>query len=604
MKQFLKFVLASIAGTIISGILLFIILIIFIGGAISTAMSDFEGGGKMTKVDDNTILHLTLEQPITDRGPQDQFNLDFGPFKTVSNVGLNQILENIEKAKNDDKITGIFLDISYLNAGMATVEEIRNKLEDFKSSEKWIISYSEIYSQKAYYLASVSDEIFIYPEGVLDFRGLSTNIAFLKGTMEKLDIEPQIIRGSNNKFKSAVEPFILDEMSQANRAQTEQWMGGIWSNMLAQIAASRGISVSELQMLADTYEIQNAQDAVANGLATETKYYDEVLAHLKFKTETDEEDDLKSVSLAKYLKAPKPKKDGDFTLDYKKDKIAVVYASGSIGGGEATDDAIGSESFAKAIREARRDTTVKAIVLRVNSPGGSALASDVIWRETLLAKQVKPLVVSMGDVAASGGYYISAAADEIFAMPSTITGSIGVFGIIPNMKGFFNNKLGMTFDGVETARFADFAELTRPLTDAEYTILQKSVDRIYGVFLERVSDGRNMPTEKVDEIGQGRVWSGVDAKDIQLVDRLGGLEDAISRAAELAQITDYATRDLPKRKDPFQKLLEDLNAEVSTMMLEQSFGENTQLINSYKQIQEVQRMSGVQARVPYTIDVE
>ncbi|MCA1763122.1 MAG: signal peptide peptidase SppA [Cryomorphaceae bacterium] len=604
MKQFLKFVLASIAGTIISGILLFVILIIFIGGAISTAMSDFDQSGKVTKVEDNTILHLTLDQPITDRGPQDQFNFDFGPFKTISNVGLNQILENIEKAKNDDKITGIFLDISFLNAGMGTVEEIRNKLQDFKSSEKWIISYSEVYSQKAYYLASVSDEIFIYPEGVLDFRGLNTNIAFLKGTMEKLEIEPQIIRGSNNKFKSAVEPFILDEMSQANRAQTEQWMGSIWSNMLAQIAASRGIGVNELQAMADSYEIQDAQDAVANGLATKTKYYDEVLAHLKFKTETEEEDDLKSVSLGKYIKAPKPKKDGDFSLDYKKDKIAVVYASGAIASGESADDAIGSETFAKAIRDARRDTAIKAIVLRVNSGGGSALASDVIWRETSLAKEVKPLVVSMGDVAASGGYYIAADADEIFAMPNTITGSIGVFGILPNMKGFFNNKLGMTFDGVKTGKFADFGELTRPLTDAEYAILQKSVDRIYDVFLERVSDGRSITKEEVDEIGQGRVWSGVNAMDIQLVDRLGGLEDAIARAAELAEITDYTVRDLPKRKDPFQKLLEDLNAEVSLQLLKRNFGDNAQMINSYKEIQEVQRMSGVQARLPYTVVIE
>src|SRR5690554_3892900 len=476
MKQFLKFMLASMAGTIISMFLFFLIFILVIGEAISAAFSDFGKSSQTTTVKDNTILHIELDQPIIDRGPEDQFNFNFGPFSAASPIGLNQILENIKKAKEDDRILGILLDMSFVNAGMATVDEIRNALIDFKTSGKWIVSYSEIYSQKVYYLASVADEIYVYPEGVVDFRGLNAGSVFFKGALEKLDIDAQIIRGSNNQFKSAVEPFFLDEMSQANRVQTEKWLGSIWNNIKSGISEARNISEEDLQTIANEYQVQDAHDAVALGLVSGTMYYDELIDLLKEKTETEPEKDLISVSLSKYLKTSVPGEEKIF--DFKKAKIAVIYASGEINSGKSKDATIGSETFAKAIREARRDTTIKAIVLRVNSPGGSALASDVIWRETLLAKETKPLIVSMGDVAASGGYYISAAADKIYAMPNTITGSIGVFGMLPNMEGFFNKKLGVTFDGVKTAQYADFGEISRPLSDGEYAILQKSVDNI------------------------------------------------------------------------------------------------------------------------------
>jgi len=603
MKQFLKYTLASITGTFLTFLLFFLILVAFIGGAISSAFSGLDKANQVTKVKDNTVLHIQLDKPIVDRGPDEHISIDFGPFRSQSALGLNQILENIEKAKNDEKITGIFLDLSFVQAGFGTVEEIRNALVDFKKSGKWIISYSEIYSQRAYYLASVSDEIYVYPEGVVDFRGLRTTLAFLKGTMEKLDIEPQVIRGSNNKFKSAVEPFIMEEMSQANRMQTEAWLGSMWDHMVLKISESRNMSADELKRIANNYELQTAEDAVALGMASGIKYYDEVIDLLKFKTETDEEDDINSVSMTKYLNAPDNSSKSDVPF-YKKDAIAVIYASGNIMGGEGDDETIGSDKFAKAIRSARRDSSIKAIVLRVNSPGGSALASDVIWREVTLAKKEKPVVVSMGDVAASGGYYISAAADEIFALPTTVTGSIGVFGIIPNMKGFFNDKLGMTFDGVKTGEFADFGEVTRPLTDAEYNILQNSVDRTYDEFLTIVSEGRNMQKEKVDELGQGRVWSGANAKKLKLVDKFGGLNAAIDRAAELAEMEDYRIKDLPKRKDPFQQLMEDLTGQAYHNVLVSYMGDDPELLKRLKEAKSVKELRGVQALLPYSIVVD
>ena len=581
--------------------LFFLIFIIVIGGAISAAFSDLDKSSQTTKVEDNTILHIELNEAIVDRGPEDQFNFNFGRFSASSPMGLNQILTNIEKAKTDDRVPGIFLDMTYITAGMATVDEIRNALIDFKTSGKWIVSYSETYSQKAYYLASVADEIYVYPEGAVDFRGLNGGVTFFKGALDKLGIEAQIIRGSNNKFKSAVEPYIMDEMSQANRAQTEQWLGSIWSNIKSGISEARNISEEDLQAMVDEFQIQEASDAVEKGLVSGEKYYDEIIALLKAKTETEEEKDLKSVSLRKYIKAPKTGVSG---FDYKKDKIAIVYASGAINSGESGDDAIGSDTFAKAIREARRDSSVKAIVLRVNSPGGSALASDVIWRETVLAREVKPLVVSMGDVAASGGYYISAAADKIFAMPNTITGSIGVFGMLPNMQDFLNNKIGITFDGVKTGQYADFGDVSRPLTDSEYNILQKSVDNIYGTFLNRVSEGREMSTEKIDSIGQGRVWSGTDAMSLGLIDEYGGLEAAIAEAAKLAGLEDYARKDYPTRKDPFEKLLEDFGMNVSQSFVNAHLGDDKELLKYFEEIKEIKNMRGIQARMPYLIEVK
>lgn len=603
MKQFFKFMFASVLGTFIAAFALFFVFFIIIAGAIGSALSDLDRKGQTTAVKDNSILHIKLDRPIVDRGPEQTFNLDFGPFRSVSPIGLDQIIENLQKAKEDDRIEGIYLEVAFPMAGMATLEEIRNALIDFKESGKWILSYSEMYSQNAYYLSSVSDEIYLMPEGAFDFRGLSTTIPFLKGMFEKLDIEMQVIRGSNNKFKSAVEPFLTDEMSVANRMQTETWLNSLWTNMISGIGESRGIDKDRLAAIADAYEVRKPSDAVDLEMITAVKYADEVQSILRAKTETEEDEKLNTVSLTSYFRARSNKKSKKFTPSYKKDKIAVIYASGNIMSGKGDDETIGSETLSEAISEARKDSSVKAIVLRVNSPGGSALASEVIWRETALAKAVKPLVVSMGDAAASGGYYIAADAHKIVAMPGTITGSIGVFGLLPNMKGFFNQKIGVTFDGVKTGKYADYGQITRPLNDDEYSILQNGVDQTYDRFKNVVAQGRNMRVQLVDSIGQGRVWSGIDALELGLVDELGGLKRAIEIAAEMAEIEDYAIKNLPKRKDPFQAFLEDLTGETSTAILRWQLGGDEALLRQFKAINQVKEMSGVQAIVPYAIEI-
>jgi len=604
MKQFFKFMFASFLGTLISLFVLLFVGILIIGGIFSAAFSDLDKSNQVTKVKDQSILHIEFDQPIVDRGPDEHFNIDFGGFQSSTPIGLDEIIENIEKAKNDDKIKGIYFDVDFVPAGMATTQEIRNALLDFKESGKWIVSYNEIYTQKSLYLSSVADELYLYPEGFMDFRGLNAEVTFFKRLLDELQIEPQIIRGSNNKFKSAVEPFILEEMSQANRMQTKKWLDSMWATMLDGMGESYSLSADQLNEIAENYSIREASDAVDAGMATAVMYEDEVMSLLREKTETDENDDLNFVTLHKYLKAPKPAKEEEgFTLSYKKDKVAVIYAQGNIGLGESGDGSIGSDTYTEAIRSARKDSSVKAIVLRVNSPGGVAIAGDMIWREVALAQKAKPLIVSMGDVAASAGYYISAPADKIYAMPTTITGSIGVFGIIPNMKGFFNDKIGLTFDNVETNDFADFGGISRPLNDAEMTILQKSVDRTYGNFVNIVAEGRNLRPEFIDSIGQGRVWTGVDALELGLVDELGGLEDAIAAAVEMAGMDDYTIKELPKRKDPVQQLLEDLNM----AMVKTALGfdvKNSELIEQYKTIQEIKEMKGIQARMPFVVKVD
>ena len=604
MKQFFKFMFASLLGTLISLFVLLFVGILIIGGIFSAAFSDLDKSNQVTRVKDNSILHIKFDKPIVDRGPDEHFNIDFGGFQSSTPIGLDEIIENIEKAKDDDKIKGIYFDVDFVPAGMATTQEIRNALLDFKESGKWIVSYNEIYTQKALYLSSAADELYLYPEGFMDFRGLNAEVTFFKRLLDDLQIEPQIIRGSNNKFKSAVEPFILEEMSQANRMQTKKWLDSMWGTLLDGMGESYSLSAEKLNEIAENYSIREAADAVDAGMATAVMYEDEVMSLLREKTESDEDDDLNFVTLQKYLKAPEPAKEGEgFTLSYKKDKIAVIYAQGSIGLGESGDGAIGSDTYTEAIQSARKDSSVKAIVLRVNSPGGVAIAGDMIWREVALAQKAKPLVVSMGDVAASAGYYISAPADKIFAMPTTITGSIGVFGIIPNMKGFFNDKIGLTFDNVETNEFADFGGVSRPLNDAEMAILQTSVDRTYGNFVDIVAEGRDLRPEFIDSIGQGRVWTGVDALELGLVDELGGLEDAIAAAVEMAGIEDYTIKELPKRKDPVQQLLEDLNM----AMVKTALGfdvENSELIEQYKTIQDIKEMKGIQARMPFVVKVD
>jgi len=581
---------ASMTG---SFILIVILFFIFMGMVLSVASLSKK---EVVIVPANSVLQLKLNEEIADRSSSNPFNnFDFSSFNTTKSPGLNEILQNIKKAKTDDNIKGIFLDLGTIPSGIATIEEIRNALLDFKSSKKFIISYSEEYTQKAYYIASVSDKIYLYPEGALDFKGLNGEVMFFKGLLDKLDVDVQILR--HGKFKSAVEPFVLDKMSEPNKEQTLKYISGIWNQMLEGISESRKMSVAQLNGIADSFKIQKAQDAVTYKLVDKLMYKDELLAELRNLLGIGKKEKINSISLQKYTSVPdKTKK-----IHKTKDKIAVIYALGEIVSGKGDDETIGSDRISEAIRKARLDSAVKAIVLRVNSPGGSALASDVIWREVTLSKKTKPVVVSMGDVAASGGYYIACAATRIVADPTTLTGSIGVFGLIPNLKGLYNNKLGVSFDNVKTNNYADIGSTYRPLTKSEENIYQTSVENIYETFITHVAEGRGMTKEKVDSIGQGRVWNGVDAIKIGLIDEFGGLEKSIEIAAKLAKIEEYKIQSLPAQKDPFTQIMEELSGESTDQtILKNKLGE---LFEFYNYIQYVKNTKGVQARIPYTIKI-
>lgn len=595
MKQFFKFMFASMIGTFITimlaSILSMVIFFAMLGGIMSSATKSDK---KISKVEQNSVLHIKLDHPIQDRTSDNPFeNFDFSTFEPSNNLGLDQILENIEKAKTDDRIKGIYLDLTSVNAGMATIEEIRNALEDFKKSKKWIISYSEVYTQGTYYLASVSDKIYVNPAGIVELRGLATQLMFFKNMLEKLDIDVQIIR--HGKFKSAVEPFMLEKMSDSNREQMQKILNTAWGSMINKIAGSRDIKITKINKLADGLKIQDAKDAKKYNFVDELMYKDQLLAELGKRLNLEDGDEIQYVSLGKYSNAKSKTKKSS-----SGNKIAIIYASGSIVSGKGNKDEMGSETISAAIREARLDDDVKAIVLRVNSGGGSALASDIMWRETVLAKEAKPFVVSMGDVAASGGYYIACAADKIVASEKTITGSIGVFGVIPNMQGFFNNKMGITFDVAKTNEHGDIMTVFRPLTGDEKDIIQIGVEKIYDDFITKVADGRGMTKEQIDAIGQGRVWVGLDALEIGLVDEIGGLNKAIDIAKGLAKVKNYKIENYPKRKDPFEQFFEELSGDIETRMIKNKLGENYKY---YQKMESIGKQSGIMARMPFDIDV-
>jgi protease-4 len=468
-------------------------------------------------------------------------------------------------------------------------------LIDFKESGKFIISYSEIYTQKAYYLASVSDKIYLNPTGEVPLYGLGARIVFFKEAMDRLGIEAQIVR--HGKYKSAVEPFMYNKMSEENREQTLGWVSSIWNNILEGISKERNIPVKKLNELADKLIIKDAEDALENNLVDSLLYKDQLINKLKDLTGTAEKNDLNSISLRKYTKVPKIK-------DYKglaRDKIAVVYAYGNVVMGNSGEGSISSDRISKAIRKARRDSTIKAIVFRVNSGGGSALASEVIWREVNLAAKVKPIVASMGDMAASGGYYILTPADTIIANPNTITGSIGVFSILPNAQKFFNNKLGINVDVVKTNPYADIGSPFRPMEENEEKFMSFSVEKIYDTFVSHVSEGRGMPWDKVDAIGQGRVWSGSNALDNGLIDAYGGLTRAIEIAAKMCGIEKYRVVELPVLEDPLQLFLKELSENSKTRMLKKEFGE---YYKYFEQLEDLENLSGTQARLPFMVDLQ
>lgn len=559
---FFKTFLASTLGMLIAGVLLCFIFVIMLVGSITSSFGELDGSSKKPVIKENSILHLTLSSEIVDNGPVKEFNFGMGGMEENGKLGLNQLTESIKHAADDKKIKGIFLDLGSINCGIATLESLRNALIEFKKSKKFIIAYGEMYDQKAYYLATVADKIYLFPTGLIAHTGISSELMFFKGMLDKMGMDVSIIRGTGNKFKSAVEPFMYDKMSEPNRLQLSRIQEVIWSQFLNGISKERGIPVATLNAYADSATIHNPQSAVDCKMVDKLVYRDEVIDELKKKTGTKSDKKLRLVNANKYYASFSDAGSTNILVKgatSKKDKIAVIYATGSIVDGHGDRETIGSVTLAEQIRKARLDKTVKAIVLRVNSPGGSALASEVIYRETQLAKKAKPFIVSMGDLAASGGYYISCGADKIYAEPTTITGSIGVFGILPHTERFFKENTGITFDRVKTNRFSDIGSTSRKMDDAEYKIIQKGVDEIYDTFTGRVSKGRNLEQQLVkDSIGEGRVWMGTDALALGLVDELGSLDLAIAEAAKRAKVKKFIVHSIPENVDPFQEFFEKL----------------------------------------------
>jgi protease-4 len=587
MKQFFKFVFASMLGVFLSTIIFFFVAIAIMAAIISAASSD-----KAVEISENSILRVSLNYAIKERTDRSPFNnVSLPSMDSEKYIGLDEILLRIDAAKNDNRIKGIVLDMDGIGASFATLQEIRDALLKFKESKKFILAYSEGYSMKGYYLASTADKVYLNPEGSVDFRGLAAQLPFFKGTLEKLGIEAQVVKVGT--YKSAVEPFILDKMSPANKEQVNSYLNSLYDYYLGNVSKSRNIPMDSLRNIADNYSGRDAEKALNAKLVDGLKYKNEIIDELKVKLGIDKKKRIKSINIEDYT-SPKTEENGS------QNRLAVVYAVGDIVSGEGSDEQIGSERISRAIRTVREDDKVKAVVLRINSPGGSSLASDVIWKEVELTKKVKPIIVSMGDVAASGGYYIACAADSIFAQPNTITGSIGVFGIIPNLQNFFNNKLGITFDEVKTGKYADLMSVNRPLTADERDLIQQEVNKTYDTFTKKVANGRKISQSQVDSIGQGRVWTGAQAAKIGLVDRLASFNEAITAAARKAKLKDYKLVSYPAMKDPLEAFLGSSSDKLKTWIMKKEMNEGYLL---YEQAKQVMQQSGIQARLPYMINI-
>ncbi len=593
MRQFIKFVLATLVGLALF-CFLGVLVLIGIAAAASSASDSAD-------IADNAVLHLKLDKPIQERASSNPLaGSPFGP-SVPDAIGLDELKMSIRYAKTDDNVRGIYLDTEVVQAGMATLEEIRGALEDFEKSGKWVVAFNEVSSEKSFYLTSVATRNWLHPQGTLEFNGLSSQLTYFKHALDRLGIQPYIFRVGT--YKSAVEPFFLDKASDASRAQTSSFLNSLNDQLLADIARTRKLDINTLRHVQDSMLVHRADDAVRYGLVSATGYYDEALDWMKQKTGKKVTEKLNLVSLDSYQDIARVAEESDASGDAK---IAVVFAEGDIVTGKGGADNIGSDKFAAALRGARLDEKVKAVVLRINSPGGSALASDVIWREVgLLKKAGKPVVASMSDVAASGGYYIAMAADSIVAQPMTLTGSIGVFGLLANLAPFLDDKLGVTVDQVSTGRFSDLPTVTRPLSAYEQQQIQHEVDHIYADFTEKAAAGRRLSVERLREIASGRVWSGTEARGNQLIDRYGSLEDAIGIAARRAGLKagKYDIRKLPARKTFAEEILSSFNIEArQSVVLRQELGV---LAPHYQQLRHLAHLEkGVQARLPFELVVE
>ncbi len=580
MGGFFKMFFASLLALIIFSAIGFFLCLVLIAGL---AKSD------APLVEKNSVLVINIGQPFQEQKLESPLAV-LSSNDELSVPGVYDVVRLIQKAAKDDKIKGIYLQSGLNPNGFATSEEIRNALLAFKKSGKFIVAYSEMMNQKSYHVANVADKVYINPKGFFDWAGFSSELLFLKGTLEKLDIEPQIFYAG--KFKSATEPLRTDKMTPENKLQTSVWLGDLYSHFLLKTAEERKIDTATLHQYANEAAIKNPQDAVAKNLIDGVKYDDEIKDEIKTRLNLGKYDKINFITINSYSKSGSYKKTSG-------EKIALIYAQGNIIDGGGDQGQIASADYIKLIRKARLDKTIKAIVFRVNSGGGSALASETIWRELSLAKADKPVVVSFGDVAASGGYYISCGADSIFASPTTITGSIGVFGIIPNMEGFFKNKLGVTFDGVKTAPYADLGAIYRPMNENEKKFVQQSIDEIYLSFKQRVADGRKKSVGDVDSIAQGRVWSGSRAIGIGLIDKFGGLQDAVDCAARMAKLSDYRLREYPEVQSIFDRLFGGAKDNtLKTEMIRKELGEDQFKI--YNEMMRIKEMTNsVQTRLPF-----
>lgn len=585
--MFLRNVLANLLALIIFSAAVFGLFIIAIG--ILSSVSD-----QPVDIENNTVLHLKIDRPILERSAENPFG-DIGMFR-IQNTGdgLKELTEAIRRAAQDDRIQGILLEPNYLYSGLGKLYELRGELEAFKETGKFVLAYSEYYTESEYYLASVADELYLPEEGILEFNGFRAEYSFLKGTLDKLGIEVQVFRAGD--YKSSVEPFTRTEMSEESREQTAVLLESFYSSYLDQVSRSRGIDQDRLKTVADSMLATSAKDAVKHNLITDTKYYDQVIEELKQRTDVDSSDKLKTIRLNPYLTSTSGLYEGT-------ERIAVVFATGEIVNGKGNMESIGSESLGRQLRKLREDDGIKAVVLRINSPGGSSLASDVLWREVEKTREVKPIIASMSDVAASGGYYIAMACDSIVAQPLTITGSIGVYSLHFSAKELMENKLGITTDVVKTGPLSDIFTISRPFTEYEVNMFQQSADETYRTFISKAANGRDMTAEDVETVAGGRIWSGIQARENGLVDELGGLETAVAMAAGAAGLEEdeYRLRYYPPLKSFWEEILSDLSGGYEESMMKSKFGEFYPLV---KKIRNLSHYQGVQTRLPFDITIQ
>lgn len=578
MKSFFSSFFAALLAIVVFSIGGLMLLI----GFASAFSSDVE-----VTVPTNAVLVIDLNDNFTEKEVSDPFTELMNPG-TGKIPSLTAVIGLIQHAKKDSNIKGIYIKCQQNSNGYASSEELRKALVDFKKSNKFIFAYGETISQKGYWVGNVANQIYTHPQGGLEFSGFSLETVFLKGMLDKLDVEMQVFYAG--KFKSATEPFRYTKMSDANKQQTGVWLNGLYDHFINSVASARQIAPEKLKQMANEAKIKSAQDALSNGLVDGLIYDDQLKKIIAKKLKGVKENDIPFVSMKEYAKSVPLRGTGA-------GKIAVVYADGDIVMGKGVKGSIASDDFRMLLQKIRADESIDALVLRVNSPGGSALASDIIWREIELIKGKMPVIVSMGDVAASGGYYIASGADSIYADANTITGSIGVFTVIPNISGFMNNKLGISFDGVKTAPYADAPSATRPLNTMEQKMLQSGVDSIYHTFKSRVAKGRKKSMDYVDSIAQGRVWLGSDAINVGLVDRIGTLNDALASAAKMAKLKGYNIKQYPESKSFIEDLIEDYKDYVKVKSIESEIGASQWQI--FQNLKTVQQMVGApQARMP------